>query len=131
MNTNTVAYLEQSLIDAINLAKVTGTNVVSVLSREVPDITEQLVKYNLLKLSIETVGWFLLGCMLLGVSNFCHKKLSTGNHYDRDFAIFIAIIFVVASGAPFIAFVFAGLDLLKLVTAPKLWLLEYAAKLLK
>lgn len=131
MNTNTVAYLEQSLVDAINLAKVTGTNVVSVLSREVPDITEQLVKYNLLKLSIETVGWFVLGCGLLYLAKRLHKVMKNGDYDTRDFAIFVAILIIVISAIPFVAFVFAGLDLLKLVTAPKLWLLEYAAKLLK
>lgn len=131
MNTNTVAYLEQSLIEAINLAKVTGTNVVTVLSREVPDITEQLVKYNLLKLSIATIGWFLLICGLLCVARLCHKKLSEDDYYDKDFAVFAAFLVTGVAIIPFVCLIADGLELLKLVTAPKLWLLEYAAKLLK
>jgi len=130
MNTNTVAYLEQSLIDAINLAKVTGTNVVSVLSREVPDITEQLVKYNLLKLSIQTCLYFLAAVALLCLTKYLFKRIKECGEGDGV----EYMIAIVGSGIALLLLIFGIgelLNLLKLVTAPKLWLLEYAAKLLK
>jgi len=131
MNTNTTAYLERSLVEAIELAKVTGTNAITVLSREVPDITEQLIKFNTLKLSIETAAWFLLSCALLYGGRSIYKHLHDDEYYDKDFAIFMSLLTAVATIVPLVCAIMSGLELLKLIIAPKLWLLEYAAKLLK
>jgi len=130
MNTNTTAYLERSLVEAIELAKVTGTNAITVLSREVPDLVEQIVKYNLLKLSLITCLYFVASILVACLSRYLYKKLKEWREGDGlEYMVAIVGTFVAI-----ILFVFGFghlLDLLKLITAPKLWLLEYAAKLLK
>lgn len=131
METNTLDYLNRSLIDAIELAKVTGTNAVDFVKEQAPDIVNQLIVWEI-TVNALAIAIFLLGsCIMVAIARCAWKRLlAAGPKWNEAQAVPLVI-------STLVALVLLGRALsyipalLKPIVAPKVWLLEYAADLLK
>ena len=101
------------------------------LAGEIPDVVSQLLLWN----SVSSFLTMLIGMLILSgaykLGQAARKEVSKGDR-EKDLDIvygcgFSAAIVVVIGAITF----FEGLDWLKIWIAPKLYLLEYAADLVK
>ncbi len=131
MNTNkveTLDYLNRQLIEAIEFAKATGTNAVSFVKEQAPDVVNQLIKWEMTK-TLTYSCLFFLGVIPSVYFLVKGIKILKKNHSDEGFCCVLFSLIALS----FMSFnsVSWFLDFLKVYIAPKIWLLEYAAKLLK
>jgi hypothetical protein len=134
MNTNSVGtldYLNRQLIDAIELAKSTGTNAVDFVKEQAPDVVNQLILWEIWFHGL----WVVVGLILLLVGAVFSVKLwkkFSVTRYPNDGAYFGFgfVATIVAVGGAVLLFVNTPL-MLKPIVAPKVWLIEYVANLIK
>lgn len=134
----TLTPLEQTLVDTIKGASaVTGDVYAGVKSvtgkaidfaqQQIPDVIEQLLRWNFAKSLIA----FLFGIIAIGIvsfSIFCLQKKGKWEDFDINTVSGMMVIFI---GTPSLSLVFCNLTWLQIWIAPKVYLLEYAAKLIK
>jgi len=121
MDTNVQSIVNDILAKAIQTATATG----DFLKEQIPEVVTQLLRWSI----AEHAVWIVLSSIALIISwKFWKfgKKLFTQD--DSYFPIFFAT--TGSTILPGICFVYHSLGLLKLLIAPKLWLLEYAAHLI-
>lgn len=129
MKTNTLDYLNQSLIDAIELAKSTGTNAVDFVKEQAPDVVNQLIAWEIASNAI----WVAVGLLGLAVSVWVFRKgckqWGDDDKIESSTGCVVGGLFAIAGSAILFCTHIEGL--IKPIIAPKVWLIEYAANLLK
>ncbi len=120
---------QQALANLLSMA-VDGLNgAVEFSKAQLPEVVEQLLMWHM----VESLIWFSVGLLVMIVTiwgNFkVHKAVKDGDMDDMAYAIIVPVSLFTFSGG-FIATT-ASLDWLKIMIAPKLYLLEYAAQLVK
>lgn len=128
MNEQTEKLLNEALAGAIEAVKATGTFVVE----QAPDVIRQLLLYNTAMLS----AWVGLGIVLLIAAGVIVRKALKweATLYGADSGVGYAVAIFGGGGTAFAAclLIFTNIaELVKIVLAPKIWLLEYAASLVK
>lgn len=126
MTEKTLTVLEQTLVDTINTTKAGVSQGLDFAQKQIPDVIEQLLMWKF----TESLISFIMGISLLLGSVwsmiYAFKKFKSGN-WDLE-ASPLGMILIL----PFlISFVYIDLTWLKIWIAPKLFLLEYVAKLIK
>ncbi len=123
MNEQTEKLINEALAGAIEAAKKTGNFVIE----QAPDLIQQLVLYKTWEYSLIiaiSLGWFITSYFLI---KWAIKKIE-----DTDGGtLAVIIVAIILDLVSIIAFFNTLFDLVKIVVAPKVWLLEYAAMLLK
>lgn len=127
-----ISQLDQVLIDTITKVsnvsgeiydgakKVTG-QAIDIAMQQAPDIVNQLLMWKF----AENATWFLFAILLIVL---CIK--STKKYWDEsDGAIILATGSLTIMGS--VVFVLSLLEMIKIMIAPKIYLIEYAANLLK
>ena len=104
------------------------------LKEQIPDVVQQLLHWNLAR----DLFWFSIGLAVtaayVAIAVKCYQRMRES---EFDEMTVMPCIFILAGGAflelpALIEGVFNhGLDALQIVIAPKVWLLEYAAHLVK
>lgn len=128
MNEETEKLLNEALAGAINAVKTTGNFVVE----QAPDLIRQLLLYNTVMLS----AWVLLGIVVLIATGLIVRKAwkfeKTLSYPDQGAGIAVGVVTFLVGGVVGCSLVFGHIsELIKIVLAPKIWLLEYAASLVK
>lgn len=113
---------------SIDVATVTG----DFLKDQIPDVIKQLVTFNL----VSEAFWTLLPLTVL-ISTLCFLPylIRVGKKYqDETDGMIWMLIVTIACGATIVGlvgFLSHITSLLELIFAPKVWLLEYAAHLVR
>lgn len=128
MNEETEKLLNEALAGAIDAVKTTGNFVVE----QAPDLIRQLLLYNTVMLS----AWVLLGVVVLIATGLIVRKAwkweKTLRGGDSGVGLALGGISFVIGGILGCTLIFGHIsELIKIVLAPKIWLLEYAASLVK
>lgn len=119
---NALAELLGKTIDGIDSS-------VAFMQSELPDVISQLLTWYAVKGFIYFILSILIIAAWLVVTKFALKKTSEWRNYDG-----VDIIFMYAmGGAPsvFVSGLLFNLDWLQIWIAPKIWLIEYSANLVK
>lgn len=117
---------KETLIDAIETAKSAGTW----LAKEIPDVLQQLITFHIAEniAMILMLSAIIFGCYKL-ISKFGADKDGFGDL--RSHSVFLWVFGSIAVGFCCIGVMFNVIELLKLTLAPKVWLLEYGASLIR
>ena len=121
--------LENALIKAIENAGGYVEKGVDFAIEQSPSIIDQLIRWQLIKGTIWMVMSVVLSLIILGISRRMYRYDPGDKHCDP-----IAIswfIFVAGNIGSSIIFVINALWVIKICVAPKVWLIEYAASLVK
>jgi len=118
--------MKEKLTEALTGLIETITTTTDFVLAQAPDVIQQLVAYSTMKYSI----WLGLFCVawvvyIAGVTR-CYKTEAAKENGDQEPTVWIGLIFGCILG-----FATAGvlMPLLKITIAPKVWLIEYAARL--
>lgn len=139
--------LQQALTKVIEKANGSIDASISFLSDQLPDVVHQLLTWGLLSSALTCVVCILLviaSCVALkkasdGVKeskqnkedNWAYQHYSSGGGSVEGSVIVIIILSIVLCSISLIVFTGSLFDALKIVFAPKIWLIEYAATLAK
>ena len=116
--------VNEVLAKALEAATSTGNFVVD----QAPDVVKQLLMYKTFEQSAYLLGFLLLGTLLLSAS-----VKFWNNSVKEDDGVYVPMFLISAVGGVIsssLAFATA-LDLAKILLAPKIFLIEYAANLIK
>lgn len=137
--------MQSALVEIIQKASSGIDASVNFLSEEIPDVIGQLLLWNITASSVGVV----ISAIIMGVSasvivwmvNLYSIGRDTGKpnwvhdgekHYPlRTTVTPVLIVLFVALSVSSIAFVWNLMEVLKILIAPKIWLIEYAASLAK
>ena len=100
------------------------------LAGEIPDVLEQFLMWK----AAESVVWFLLGVTIAGFGLFicrCFWNASKEATNDEDKPVWVMAMFLLALITLLAVNVTMSLTWLKIWLAPKVYLLEYAAEVVK
>jgi hypothetical protein len=138
MNTNTTStldYLNQQLIQAIELAKVAGTNTAGFVREQVPDVLHQLIVFKIVQHSLVSLAWLavvvLLSILVRKLYKFDADGRSTKTHEEGlgyGIGAVFSLVIIALMGMVILPEL---INLAKAVVAPKIYLLEYARDLIK
>ncbi len=123
MSTATDELVNQALLSAIEAVKSTGNFVLE----QAPDVIRQLILYKTAVLSLSTVG--AIAAVIAAVIYV--RRLWRAWKGDEDMEFLAALVTVFGVGLPGLWLALSTVSLLKILIAPKVWLLEYAAELIK
>lgn len=128
--------LEQALVKSIEGIQKTGTQLVDALYQQAPEVVEQLLMWH----GIEALIQFIVAILALAlpfihykVANHMYQKLKVHEWHDESGYWITTCV----SGVAFIAFSltcffnYVNLKWLKIWLAPKVYLLEYLAEMMK
>ena len=127
--------LQEALLNILNNVTHSVENGVSFLSEQLPDVIHQLLLWKAVESGIH-FGVLMALCIGLGIAAYkflkAGKEYKPKNSYDDD-AFGYFILFGVSLFLAGVSFVFASnqLEWLKILIAPKMYLIEYAAQLVK
>jgi hypothetical protein len=138
--------LQQAIVKVIESMTGVAQSAYSFGAEQMPEVIEQLIVFNTVKSgSLFALSAFVLW-MLIYTTYRQIKNKPQPEEYARDgiwwdvrtetVRIGVAWIFWVICGGiagitAFLTAVYYGLDMVKLIIAPKVWLIEYAAGLVK
>jgi hypothetical protein len=127
-NASTLDYLNQQLIDAIELARRGGTNVFEFTKEQVPDIARQVLAWEIATQAVSVASAVII-LIVAGVIFKKGIKLLFGNKDDSGIplTIFPAAAITLCSFWLF----FSVQALIKPIVAPKVFIIEYARDLIK
>jgi hypothetical protein len=139
MAKETVSQLDQALIDVINKSTAVGGEVydgakkatgqaIDFAMQQAPDLIHQLLLYHF----VISLVWFVVG-LLITLSSIYFGYVACKNYASKKWddaysPLVMFLIFPIGFGFTVIS---ANTDWLKIWLAPKIYLLEYAANLLK
>lgn len=128
--------LEQALVKSIEGIQKTGTQLVDALYQQAPEVVEQLLMWH----GIESLIQFIVGILCLSFI-FVHYKIACRiyekngvSEWDDSFYYWLLTVFsgILVSVLSFGAMIdLINLKWLKIWLAPKVYLLEYLADLVK
>ena len=125
--------LEQALIKSIEGIQKTGTELVDALYQQAPEVVEQLLLWHGIIKCIVAILVFVLPLIHYKVVKHTYQKLGVKEWSDES--VFVipaffsgAIVFAISIGC-FLTFM--NLKWLKIWIAPKVYLLDYLADLVK
>lgn len=123
--------LQDSLVSIIQQVQSGVSAGVSFLSAEIPDVIKQLLTWKFVEALVWTGGSLLLILQFIPIAIWAVKYHKDYNHYDAPVHIIAAVasftVACIATGC----FFNNGLGALQIYIAPKVWLIEYAASLVK
>lgn len=117
------------LIDLLQRAASGVDAAVSFSQAQVPDIIRQLMVWKAADygMRILFMSLFLLGCILL-----FRRALKWHESYDNETLGFFSLLSSALTGSLLVVGILANIsNLVQLWLAPKIWLIEYTAELLK
>jgi len=128
--------LEQALIKSIDGIQKTGTELVDALYQQAPEVVEQLLMWHAVESLIQCIAAILaLGIpfAVYKVANHLYKKLEVatwGDEYGFWLPVTVAglVSFALGFGS---FFEYVNIKWLKIWLAPKVYLLEYLADMVK
>lgn len=124
--------LTASLVDIIQQVSSGVKQGVSFLQQEIPDVVKQLLMWKFAEALVWTCAAMLLALQFPVTLYYC-VKYHNESHESYDFpghvflGLFSAFVAAVAVARAFVN----GTEALKIYIAPKVWLIEYAASLVK
>lgn len=124
-NTTTSEYLQRQLIDMVELVKHSGTNSVEFVQAQAPDVVHQVLVWGM----AESIVWIALTFVVLAVCFFLTKKCVKNNWECSPFVYVFVGGF--GGGCSLIVMICNVMSLVKIIVAPKLYLLHYVAQLFK
>ena len=123
VNNGADAVLAEILKTALDVAQKTGT----FLSNQLPDVIQQLVKWKV----FEAITYITILTLLSVASITLMIAMNRKKWFSVDSRVpltILSFIFVAFLCIPLLTYV---LTLIKITVAPKVWLLEYAASLVR
>jgi hypothetical protein len=138
--------VQDALVDVINKSVTAFEQGASFLAAELPDVVYQLLLWHAVKSAVFCViGIFLLVLMVVILVKYSGKGAETEeNEYHRmkykwtlthdddgDVGPHVIVLGVVCILLTFISFALINMTWLQIMIAPKIFLIEYAANLLK
>jgi hypothetical protein len=118
----TLSVLEQTLVDAINSTKEGISKGIDFASEQLPEVIEQLIMWKM----AEAIVWIVITFIALVVIVKIAKS-KWDDCYSKFDAIGISMLLGIM---PLIIFLVNVTELIKLIVAPKVYLLEYVSKLI-
>ncbi len=118
--------LQNTVNDILQGAIAQATKGAEFLQEQIPDVVQQLLAWKLAEASIKTV----LGVLGIVAVVWAGKRLWRWVR-NEDCGMEPMVAFLVLPLFPCIALASNFLDAVKIVVAPKVWLLEYAAGLVR
>jgi hypothetical protein len=128
--------LEKALIKSIDGIEKTGTELIEALYQQAPEVVEQLLMWH----SVESLIQCIAAILVLAVP-FVYYKIACYIHQKFKVAkvedylgfwmpnIFISVFVIVFTGGCFAAYI--NIKWIKIWLAPKVYLLEYLAEMMK
>lgn len=124
--------LEGALVDIIQQVSGGVKQGVDFLQAEIPDVVKQLLMWKFAEAVVWAIGSLVLSLQLIPVGIWAvkyHQKYY--GDYDVPGHIFASVLSLVVSGIAVGQLFTHALEALKIYIAPKVWLIEYAASLVK
>lgn len=127
MNPETTEILNGALRKAIEVASKTGEFVV----QQAPDVVQQLIVWKTAAYALELVISVVFTAWMVWIIRKLHKSVDYDSYEAPPYII--GMVFAALFGACSTLFCSlpSAFALLKITLAPKVWLLEYAAALIK
>ena len=128
MNTETDKQIAEILKKGLEVAEKSGNFVIE----QAPDLVKQLITYKTVETSICVLIEITLMYLIVIYFKYLHKKNNEDSIFieGNSFHIGGMLISLVVAIFMFIAFIADISNLIQLIFAPKIYLLEYIAKLL-
>jgi hypothetical protein len=121
MSEKTLSILEQTLVDTINASKAGIEKGIDFAQAQIPDVVQQLLVWKLTAALVMTAVCILviIGC-LLAIKKWFEQS---------EGAIIVPTCIIIPFA--FLIGLYSALDAIKIYLAPKLYLLEYVADILR
>lgn len=124
--------LKEQAMEMLQSLIVTATQAGDFIKEQMPIVIKELLAYNTARAVIEVFAGIMLTVAVFIWVRFCLRKQAQKK--DRDYTDWPFIAFMPSLFATFAAafmLIHGGADLIKLLLAPRVWLIEYAASLVK
>lgn len=129
MNEALEAKASELLVKMIDVTVQSLSDVVDFGKQQIPEVIHQLIMWNITKVSIWMIVGVVIAVFLCQVGNRFKPGL---NQTEKGLGTFVQVIFwVVGLAVGGSMFVTNLLQVAYIVIAPKVWLIEYAAQLIK
>jgi hypothetical protein len=129
MNEALEAKASELLVKMIDVTVQSVSDVVEFGKQQIPEVIHQLIMWNIAKVSIWMIVGVVIAVFLCQMGNRFKPNL---NQYEKGLGTFVQFIFwVVGLAVGGSMFVSNLLQVAYIVIAPKVWLIEYAAQLIK
>ena len=128
MNAETDKQIAEILKKGLEVAEKSGNFVIE----QAPDLVKQLITYKTIETSIYVLIEITLMYLIARYFKYLYKKNNENSSFisENSFHVIGIIISFMASIFFFFAFIIDISNLIELIFAPKIYLLEYIAKLL-
>ena len=128
MNTETDKQIAEILKKGLEVAEKSGNFVIE----QAPDLVKQLITYKTVETSIYVLIEITLMYLIFRYFKYLYKKNNENSSFisENSFHVIGIIISFMASIFFFFAFITDISNLIQLIFAPKIYLLEYIAQLL-
>ena len=128
MNTETDKQIAEILKKGLEVAEKSGNFVIE----QAPDLVKQLITYKTIETSISVLIEITLMYLIFRYFKYLYKKNNEDSDFisDSEFHIAGIVITSLIGIFSFLAFIIEISNLIQLIFAPKIYLLEYIAKLL-
>lgn len=123
--------LQSAMVDIIGQATSGVKAGVAFLQQEIPDVIRQLLIWKAASALVWATFSLLVALSCIPVTSWARKYHKTYKVNDFPGHVFIAGFSLFASAIGAARFVVNGLEALQIYIAPKVWLIEYAASLVK
>lgn len=120
--------LEKILTDTIVESKQSIGKAVDWAMTQVPDICEQYLRIELIKSCATAIYFILAGIALYKAGHYCFRQAKKTKEEGLYVAGVFAFIFGALASIPFFAY---AMNAATIYFAPKVYLVEFAAKLIK
>ena len=128
MNTETDKQIAEILKKGLEVAEKSGNFVIE----QAPDLVKQLITYKTIETSICVLIEITLMYLIFRYFKYLYKKNNENSDFisDNELHVGAIIITFVLSIFLFFVFIYDISNLIQLIFAPKIYLLEYIAQLL-
>jgi len=104
------------------------------LGSEIPEIAHQILRFGLAEGILRVIFYCLFVVLFLYIASYIKKIINNSDEPEGDKVFFVAVVYVITCvplSITLFAIVRRTTEILKIWLAPKLYLLEYAADLVK
>lgn len=112
-------------------------NGVSFVSSEIPPVIDEILRWHFYKSVSEMVFGIVLLCLMIASNRFLYKKFKSLDDddsyysYKNESILYVSGLIINVCGGLVTFYYLFSFDWLKIMIAPKLYLIEYAATLIK